>query len=143
MTPEINATLIKLNAAYRFRIFGPTFVDNDMTGKPRQADVGRVECDIFDLTIGELYATGTGMTERAALDDAIAKAQKAPKPMTPAQKVDAAERLEIIDTANLKVSSLTRENEDLKRRIAELEAAATPRKPRGEKSNQDPTNPTQ
>ncbi len=143
MTPEINQKLIKLNAAYRFRIFSPSYAENEATGKLRQLDVGRVECDIFDLTIGELYATGKGPTERAALDDAMAKAAVAPKPMTPAQKLDAEERRQI-DTANLKVSSLTRENDELKRRIAELEAAATQtRKPRGERSNQDPTNPTQ
>lgn len=127
--PETTRQLLKLNASYRFRIFAPTFVDNELTGKPKQIDSGRVECDIFDITVGELYATGKGSTEKEAFEKAIALAIQAEKPMTPAQKADREARREIADKANMHISSLTRENEDLKKRIAELEASTAARKP--------------
>lgn len=121
MTPEINARLAELNAAYRFRIFGPTFYEHEQSGKIRQQDTGHIECDIFDKTVGTGYATERGTTEKQALELALATAEKSEKPMTPAQKADHAARRAIVDKANIALSAAHAENVALRARIAELE----------------------
>lgn len=126
MTPEINARLAALNAAYRFRIFGPTFYEHEQSGKIRQQDTGHIECDIFDKTVGAGYATERGTTEKDALERALATAEKSEKPMTPAQKADHAARRAIVDKANIALSAAQAENDALRARIAALEGRPSP-----------------
>ena len=89
MNPQQIERLKTLNAEPRYRHHGPTFVENEY-GKLRQTDNGGVTCDIIDRTMrGNPYASATAADPSLALDAALDAAERAPKPMTPAQKAHA------------------------------------------------------
>lgn len=119
----------RLDASVRFRLKGPTFEEHPQTGKPRQVDNGGTFCDVKDNTTGEFYATAMGDGESDALDKALDRAEMTEKPMTPAQKNDAANRKKILDDADQKVaaaeSKATTLAEQLAAARAEIEAMKT------------------
>lgn len=96
---------------------------------------GRTICYISDLILGEVYCEGEGTDDASALTDALAKALRAPKPQTPAQKMtanlaavsaqDATETSVALAAANAEIASLT----------ARLAAAEKPKGGRGRGGN--------
>jgi len=140
--PTLTTRLNKLNANCVFRVFGATFkefvqpriVDSngtvlreeEPTGRIFQVSAGHVECDIVDRTMNpgrdgqlryESYATGKGPDEIRALTDALDKAEKQTKPLTPAQRADI-EAGRIIDpNAKKLISELQRELADLRSKV--------------------------
>ena len=104
--------VVDLNATFSVRHISPDFEEHPTTGKPRQISGGHVLVDIWDQTVGTIYATGRGESEIEALEKAIAAAKASPKPMTPAQRADLASG-RVISAA---------ESAEKDRRIAELEA---------------------
>lgn len=124
----------RLNATYRFRHRGPTFEEDEKTGRMKQIDAGGVFCDIIDLTTNEHYATGVGIDETLALENAITKANTAPKPLTPAQKADIEAGIAKQAEADSKLAEANAEIERLK---AEL-AASKPKRGRPPKEQPEP-----
>lgn len=132
--------IYRLGAEFRFRINGPSFFEDELTGKIRQSSPGKVFCDIVDGTIpdehgrtgarggGIVYATGEGMDQDLALEDALNQAEAAPKPMTQAQKFDVERQQSVIVEKDS--------------RIAELEAKLA-RYESGSSANRSPEAPIQ
>ena len=115
--PEIKQILQDLNATFRFIHVGPIYEPNpnDDT-KTKQVKPGCVRCEIIDLTLRAGYHTAEGGDEASALEAAARGAIDAEKPQTPAQR----------NSAHLRVSNqLAIENENLRKRLAELEAKIT------------------
>lgn len=123
-------TLVELNADYRFCSFstGGIMKWNPETGTKERVDAsGKCVCIITDRQTGEEYAFGCGISEEVAFCDALENAVVAPKPLTRAQQYEvkcgeANKRAELLLEAKTK---LTEELDVAKRRIAELEEAAS------------------
>jgi acyl-CoA reductase-like NAD-dependent aldehyde dehydrogenase len=125
-----------LNADFRFALQGPTFKEHDVTGKLVQVNNGGVTCEIFDRTVGKMYAKATANDNSLALDAALDAAEKAEKPMTPAQEAD--------KKNGRRAKDLAAENAELRKRLAALEGKdkteAPPEPPAIEFA--DPANPS-
>jgi hypothetical protein len=120
LTEEVRSVLDQLDATFRFVHIGPTFgpSKHDET-KVVMTVPGHIKCEIFDNTVGEAYFSATGSSESDALEKAVRGAIDAPKPLTKSQRLSmkAAEG-----------EAMKSENESLKNRIAELEAAIAGKK---------------
>lgn len=116
MDESISKELLALNATVRFAIVGPSFRENQRTGRMVQTDNGHVTCELFDLTTRQPYAFARGADEQSALLAAIEMAKRSPKPLTPAQMADVAAGRVPQDDAAAKLAAA---NE----RIRELEEA--------------------
>lgn len=133
MRDDHKIRLKALNAEVRFRIEGPTFVENEH-GKMKQISNGGVHCDIIDATVrGAPYATATGADQTLALEAALTAAEKAEKPLTPAQKADAAKQSnglkQTAKAAMERADKAEAEAEALKKKLAEAEAKLAAKKP--------------
>jgi acyl-CoA reductase-like NAD-dependent aldehyde dehydrogenase len=84
--PPAVQTLLKLGAKWRYVSHGPTLEKQD--GEFVPVKPSSVTCEVFDEATGELYAKATASTPEEARDKAAEIAKKAPKPKTPAQKVE-------------------------------------------------------
>jgi hypothetical protein len=80
---------------------------------------GCVKCEIYDNAVGEIYHSDTGATEADAMEKAIRGAVNAVKPLTKAQR---------LGQQAAAANAVKDENESLKARIAELEAAIASKK---------------
>jgi len=105
LTKREAAQLERLNATYRITARAPTYKPPSVHGAPPVQDTeGFYLCEMLDLTVAGSppYCSGTGATERAAFEEAIGRAESAPKPLTPAQAatLEAARRTEQEDTEN-------------------------------------------
>lgn len=126
--------LLALNAQAKFRSSNVTYVDDERTGRPKQTGKVISYADIVDQTVNEIYATGQGDTEDAALEDALNKAEVSAKPLTPAQKADAERRKGETDAKDARIKQLEAE-------LAEARAgraAETPLRPRSRKRQSAP-----
>jgi len=87
--PETIRTLDKLNATFRFTILGGKLI-RDSFGhfETDPASPSQVWAEIIDKTTGQGYCKVAGANESEALDNAVAAALTAPKPLTAAQKAD-------------------------------------------------------
>lgn len=117
LTEDVRSVLDQLDATFRFVHVGPTFgpSKHDET-KVVMTMPGHIKCEIFDNTVGEAYFSATGSSESDALEKAVRGAVDAPKPLTKSQKI------------GLQSNAINNENELLKQRIAELEAAIAKKK---------------
>lgn len=117
LTEDVRSVLDQLDATFRFVHVGPTFgpSKHDET-KVVMTMPGHIKCEIFDNTVGEAYFSATGSSESDALEKAVRGAVDAPKPLTKSQRI------------GLQSNAINNENELLKQRIAELEAAIAKKK---------------
>src|SRR6185295_12082539 len=93
------ATMKRLNCTVRFV--------NSQAYEPR------VKCEVIDLSTNEVYASALGNDRTAAAELALIEAEKAAKPLTPAQSVDGRYR---------RLNELAGENESLRAQIRDLES---------------------
>jgi len=120
VSEELRSILDELDATFRFVHVGATVgpSKNDET-KLVQISQGYVACEVIDNATGEKYHSERGSTEGDAMEKAIRGAITAPKPLTRSQRMT---------QSNLESLSIKTENESLKNRIAELEAAIAGKK---------------
>jgi hypothetical protein len=130
--------LSDLNASCCFRIFAPTFREDENSGKLRQIDTGHVSCDILDRTVNEIYATGEEQTEHAALGIALTNAENSPKPLTPAQKQDRERDRVVHEDAQRRVAAAEDRAKQAEDRAAELERRLTAKQPKPKQPDDPP-----
>lgn len=120
-SPEVMKRIGELDCEYRFAHVGPTYIMHEASQKPiidpNPKKKPGTYCYIVDKPTGETYATGyaIGADEAAALEDAIAKAVTAPKPLTPSQKVHQQHVTDVVAEKDTTIAELNRQIEELKR----------------------------
>lgn len=135
----IASELLRINAGFSIRYEAPTYVEDPITGKPKQVSPGCVHCDIFDLTVRETYATAKAEGEQAAVRAALESAKNARKPLTPAQKADLEDRRVVTDALTMRAIRAEQRVKDLENQIAAGGQGQAPKTPKVKKSKAEKT----
>jgi hypothetical protein len=114
--PEIAKRITELDCEFRFVQVAETYTSHESGGEivvdsgPKHKKPGTY-CHLLDKPTGEYYVEGyaSGFDETGALEDALAKAVTAPKPLTPAQKLHRQHVDNVVSEKDAKIADLERQ----------------------------------